>query len=77
MTDPETRAPNARRRLGFGGEVARLYEKYRRGYPPAVIDAIVDAFTLTGRDAIIDLGCGTGQLTVPLAARVGRAVGVD
>ncbi|HKE64424.1 MAG TPA: methyltransferase domain-containing protein [Micromonosporaceae bacterium] len=74
---PDRDRPNERRRLGFGGEVARLYEKYRRGYPTAVIHTIVDAFALDGRDTVIDLGCGTGQLTVPVARRVGWAVGVD
>src|SRR5882757_10193303 len=64
-------------KLGFGGEVARLYASYRRGYPPAVIDAIVDAFGLSRHDTVIDVGCGTGQLTVPLAARVRSVVGVD
>ena len=62
--------------MGFRGEVADLY-RYRRGYPPAVLDAIVDALQLTGDDVVIDLGCGTGQLTVPLARRVRAVVGVD
>jgi SAM-dependent methyltransferase len=64
-------------KLGFGGEVARLYARYRRGYPPAVIDAIVGAFGLSRSDTVIDLGCGSGQLTVPMAARVLSVVGVD
>jgi len=63
--------------LKFSGEVARLYHEYRRGYPAEAIDAIVEAFGLSPADAVVDLGCGTGQLTVPLAARVGAAVGVD
>jgi SAM-dependent methyltransferase len=63
--------------LGFGGEVAELYHRYRRGYPPAVIDAVAEVFGLTDDDLVIDLGCGTGQLTLPLAARVGAAVGMD
>jgi hypothetical protein len=33
--------------LGFGGEVAGFYHKYRRGYPPAVIDTLTGAFRLT------------------------------
>jgi len=63
--------------VGFSGEVARLYETYRRGYPDAVVDAIVDAFELTSDDIAVDLGCGPGQLTFPLAAYLRAVVGVD
>jgi trans-aconitate methyltransferase len=63
--------------LGFGGEVADFYHQYRRGYPPAVIDTLAAAFSLTSDDIVIDLGCGTGQLTLPIAARVRAAAGVD
>jgi SAM-dependent methyltransferase len=63
--------------LGFHGEVADFYQRYRRGYPPPVIDALVEAFGLTGEDTVVDLGCGTGQLTLPLAGRVRGVAGVD
>jgi trans-aconitate methyltransferase len=63
--------------LGFRGEVADFYHRYRRGYPPAVVDAVVQAFGLTTDDIVVDLGCGTGQLTVPLAGRVRAVAGVD
>jgi trans-aconitate methyltransferase len=63
--------------LGFRGEVADFYHQYRRGYPPAVIDRLADIFTLTSDDIVIDLGCGTGQLTLPIAARVRAVAGVD
>ena len=63
--------------LGFRGEVADLYHRYRHGYPGAVLDALADAFALTAQDAVVDLGCGTGQLTLPMAARVRAMVGVD
>ncbi|GIJ24239.1 methyltransferase domain-containing protein [Micromonospora lutea] len=62
---------------GFSGEVARHYAPYRRGYPPEVLDAIVGAFGLSANDTVVDLGCGTGQLSLPLTARVGAVVGVD
>jgi SAM-dependent methyltransferase len=62
---------------GFGGEVAAYYAKYRRGYPPAVVDALVEAFGLTTDDLVVDLGCGSGQLSLPLAGRVRAVVGVD
>src|SRR4051794_29348822 len=38
--------------LGFSGEVVDLYHRYRRGYPAAVIDAVVDEFELTRHDAV-------------------------
>src|SRR5260221_4894257 len=62
--------------LGFSGEVADFYHRYRHGYPAAVIDALIDAFGLNGQDVVVDLGCGTGQLTLPPARRVRAGVGV-
>ena len=63
--------------LGFGGEVAGFYHQYRRGYPPAVIDTLIGTFGLTGDDIVFDVGCGTGQLTLPIARRVRAVAGVD
>ncbi|MEU1763057.1 class I SAM-dependent methyltransferase [Micromonospora sp. NPDC005223] len=62
---------------GFGGEVATYYARYRRGYPPEVLDALAAAFRLGGDDTVVDLGCGTGQLSLPLADRVGAVIGMD
>lgn len=63
--------------LGFSGEVAELYQRYRRGYPAAVVDVLVDAFGLGRDDVVVDIGCGTGQLTLPVARRVRVAIGMD
>jgi len=63
--------------LGFGGEIPDLYHQYRRGYPRAVIDEVAGAFGLTGDDVVVDLGCGTGQLALPMAGRVRAVLGVD
>jgi SAM-dependent methyltransferase len=61
----------------FSGEAAAYYRRYRHGYPSAVIDALADAFKLTGQDVTVDLGCGTGQLTLPMAAQVRAVIGMD
>jgi SAM-dependent methyltransferase len=61
----------------FGGEAAGYYHRYRHGYPSAVIDALAAAFQLTGQDVTLDLGCGTGQLTLPMARQVRAVIGVD
>jgi SAM-dependent methyltransferase len=63
--------------LGFRGEVVDFYHRYRRGYPPSIIDLLVQAFELTQDDIVVDLGCGTGQLALPIAGRVRAVVGVD
>lgn len=50
-------------------KVAALYDQARPLYPQAVID---DLFALTGiqpGDRVLEIGCGTGQITVPLAER--------
>ncbi|MEV6742218.1 class I SAM-dependent methyltransferase [Streptomyces sp. NPDC051104] len=63
--------------VGFSGEVAEYYAKYRRGYPPPVIEALREAFALDADDVVLDLGCGTGQLALPLASRVRSVIGMD
>jgi ubiquinone/menaquinone biosynthesis C-methylase UbiE len=61
----------------FSGEVAAFYARFRRGYPPALVDRLTQALRLGSGDVVADLGCGTGQLTLPLAGRVRAVVGID
>lgn len=63
--------------LGFGGEVADLYHRYRHGYPSAAIDMLAETFGLNAQDMVVDVGCGTGQLTLPIAHRVRAVIGMD
>ena len=62
---------------GFSGEVAGFYAKYRRGYDPEVTGWLAEAFVLDSHGIVLDLGCGTGQLTIPLAARSHAVLGMD
>jgi pimeloyl-ACP methyl ester carboxylesterase len=57
--------------------VAEFYHRCRHGYPDEAIDALTEAFGLTARDLVADLGCGTGQLTLPVAGRVRAVAGID
>lgn len=69
---PPTREPHhadsKRRRLSetFDG-VAELYDRVRPGYPQEAIDHILAGIALDSR--LLQIGCGTGQLTEPLAIR--------
>ncbi|HEX4118190.1 MAG TPA: class I SAM-dependent methyltransferase [Rhizomicrobium sp.] len=49
------------------------YERYRLGYPERLIARVVALLGLKQGDAVLDLGCGPGSLSVPFA-RVGMTV---
>jgi cyclopropane fatty-acyl-phospholipid synthase-like methyltransferase len=55
----------------FGNDVfkgaAKYYSKYRANYPQGIFDDIAKNFKLDGNGRLQDLGCGTGELAIPLA----------
>lgn len=48
---------------------AALYSRFRHRYPDEAIQLLVDRFSLNGTTPVLDLGCGTGQIAIPLAQR--------
>ncbi|MFC5834091.1 class I SAM-dependent methyltransferase [Nonomuraea insulae] len=60
----------------FAGTSA-FYARFRPGYPKAFFDDLIHRFSLDGTGRLLDLGCGTGQLTIPLAGHVEQAIGMD
>lgn len=46
-------------------------------YPPALPDAFRDALGLDGTGRLLDVGCGPGSVTIPLAPLYEQVVGVD
>ena len=56
---------------------ARYYSRYRPGYPDEMIALVIERFCLDGTGRLLDLGCGTGQLLIPLAPHVETAIGMD
>src|ERR1700744_402076 len=53
--------------------VVPYYERYRLGYPDRLIARVTGLLGLSPGDAVLDLGCGPGSLSVPFA-RAGMAV---
>lgn len=60
----------------FAG-TAGYYARYRFGYPEKMIHWALDAVECTSTTPVLDLGCGTGQLALPIACRGIPVVGVD
>jgi SAM-dependent methyltransferase len=50
-------------------EIAELYDRARPLYPKSVFDELVVFAGLTAGGRILEIGCGTGQATVPLVER--------
>ena len=58
-------------------EDAELYDRARPGYPPELYDDLMDLVGAGPGSRVLEVGCGTGQATVPLAARGFRITAVE
>lgn len=60
----------------FAG-AAPHYVAHRPPYSPELFPLLARRLGLSASAAVLDLGCGPGTLTLPLAAHCGRVIGVD
>jgi SAM-dependent methyltransferase len=58
-------------------EAALLYDDVRPGYPEALFDDVVSLSGIPSGGRILEIGCGTGQATVPFARRGYRILCVE
>ena len=58
-------------------QVARRYDEIRPTYPAAMIADIIDLAALPPTGRILEIGCGTGQATLPFAERGYRLTCVE
>jgi SAM-dependent methyltransferase len=58
-------------------DAAELYDRARPGYPEAMVDDLVSLTGLGAGARVLEIGCGTGQLTVPLVRRGVALTGVE
>jgi SAM-dependent methyltransferase len=56
---------------------AEHYERFRLGYPPILLDDLCARSGVGAMSRVLDLACGTGQITFALAGHVREAVAVD
>ena len=56
---------------------AGYYDRYRLPYPEAMIEDLARTAQISGRGRLLDLACGTGQLTFPLRQRFADVWAVD
>ncbi|WP_327654811.1 class I SAM-dependent methyltransferase [Streptomyces sp. NBC_00483] len=56
---------------------AELYDRARPGYPPRMFDDLAELAGAGPGRRVLEIGCGTGKATVPLAERGCRVVGVE
>jgi SAM-dependent methyltransferase len=54
-----------------------FYGRYRLGYPEGLIARVETETGLSAGDAVLDLGCGPGTLSIPFARLGMKVVGVD
>jgi SAM-dependent methyltransferase len=56
---------------------ARDYDRFRVPYPRSMIDDLAQRSGANGQGTLLDLACGTGQVTFALAGRFGEVWAVD
>jgi SAM-dependent methyltransferase len=58
-------------------EVAVAYDRSRPTYPDALVDRACEVAGIGDRDRVLEIGCGTGQLTCSLLARGLRVTALE
>jgi len=69
VTGPRPGTGSAPTKRGLFCGKAGYYARYRRPYPPGVFDTLISRSGIVPPARILDLGCGTGNMAIPLAER--------
>lgn len=69
--------PSSSDQPGPFATTACYYARYRKPYPKGLFDLVSQRFRLDGAGRLLDVGCGTGQLAIPLSARFEEVAAID
>jgi len=56
---------------------ANSYDKYRPKYPSEVVEELIDLSQIKTKDKILEIGCGTGQITIDFIKRGYEIIAVE
>jgi len=59
------------------GTISELYDKSRVNYPTKLIDDVLTTSKIKENGNILDVGCGSGQATIPFARKGFNIIGLD
>jgi ubiquinone/menaquinone biosynthesis C-methylase UbiE len=59
------------------GSAVDYYAAYRTGYPASRLDELAGHLGLDGRQRLLDVGCGPGQIAVPMARHCRSVTAID
>lgn len=63
--------------MGRFASTAELYSRYREPYPPSFFKTVAERLAFSGRERLLDVGCGPGLLAIGFAPYVGSVTGID
>lgn len=63
--------------MGRFTSTVELYSRYREPYPSGFFKTVAERLAFSGRESLLDVGCGPGLLAIGFAPYVGGVTGID